>query len=202
VAVVEDDGRKVLDLEPPDRLGPQVLVGDDLERLDVTREHGPGAADGAEVHPPELPQRLLHGLPPVSLAHRALQPQLQQGGGELVHAAGRRGADGPDDVAGLGRRGPGVVDDGALDVDREPLAFLDEWQQAPMGRIAGRVHHAPDPHAIAGLERGDVGVAERCRDVLDAVGPDRDAHQVMASTMALKVGLGRIALEASPGSGR
>src|SRR5439155_9739763 len=48
-----------------------------------------------------------------------------------------------------------------------------------------------------------VGVAERCRHILDPVGRGHDAHsQDTASTMALNVGLGRIAFDASSGFGR
>src|SRR5258706_15317799 len=46
VTVVDDDGREGLDLQPPDRLGAEVLVGHELRLRDVLREHGAGAADG------------------------------------------------------------------------------------------------------------------------------------------------------------
>src|SRR4029453_451387 len=39
VTVVEHDGRKALDLQAPDGLGAEVLVGDDLGLLDELREH-------------------------------------------------------------------------------------------------------------------------------------------------------------------
>src|SRR5688572_2817471 len=76
VAIVDDDRRKRLHLQPPDRLGPEVLVGHDLQLLHVTREHRPGAADGPEVDAAVLAQGVLHGLASVALAHRPLEPQL------------------------------------------------------------------------------------------------------------------------------
>src|SRR5918996_6032763 len=202
VTVVEHDGRERLDLESPDGLRPEVLVGDDLQRLDVAREHGAGAADGPEVHALELAQRVLHGLPPVALARRAFEPELEQGRGELVHPAGRGGADGPGDVARLGRGRAGVVDDGTPDVDGQRLALLDQRQQPPVRGVAGRVDHAGEADTIARLQGLDVGVAERRPDLLDAVDSGRDAHQAMASTMALKVALGRIAFDTRSGFGR
>src|SRR5262245_10192653 len=117
VAVVEHDGGELLDLEPPDGLGAEVLVRHELRLLDVPRQQGTGAADGAEVNPFELLQRVFHGLAAIALADGGLEPQLQQRWRELVHAAGRRGADGADHLPRLGRGRPRVVDDGALDVD-------------------------------------------------------------------------------------
>src|SRR5690349_15394811 len=119
VAIVEDDRRELVDLQSPDRFRAEILVGDDLELLDVAREHRPGAADRAEVHALELLERVLHDLAAVALAHGAFQPELQQRGRELVHPARRRGPDGARDVAGLGGRGPRVIDDGTTDVDRQ-----------------------------------------------------------------------------------
>ena len=68
VAVVDDDGRETLDLEPPDRLGAEVLVGHDLELPDESREHGAGAAEGAEVGRLVPAEGVLDGLGPHALA--------------------------------------------------------------------------------------------------------------------------------------
>src|SRR5256885_2850958 len=178
VAVVDDDRRERLHLEPADRFRAEILVGNELGRLDVPREQRAGAADGAEVHAAILAQRLLHRLAAIALAHRALEPQLQQRRRELVHPARRRGADGADHLAGLGRRRPRVIDDRALDVDRQLLALLDERQQPPMRRVPRRVDDAADAHAIAGLQRLHVGVGQRRRDVLDPIAARRHAHSV------------------------
>src|SRR5688572_13105684 len=78
VAIVDDDRRERLHLQPPDRLGAEVLVGDDLQRLHVARQHRPGAADRAEVDAPVLAQRVLHRLAAIALAHRALEAELQE----------------------------------------------------------------------------------------------------------------------------
>src|SRR4029077_16948931 len=59
VAIVDDDRGKALDLEAADRLGPQIFVGDDRERLDELREPRPGPADRAEVDAPVLLERVL-----------------------------------------------------------------------------------------------------------------------------------------------
>src|SRR5688572_20720699 len=202
VAVVEHDGGKLVDLEPADALGAEVLVRDELRLRDVPREQGAGAADGAEVDALELLQRVLHRLAAIALADGGLEPQLQQRRRELVHAAGRGRADGPDHLPRLGRRRSRVVDDCALDVDGQRLALLDQRQQPAVSGITRRVEHAADPHPIPGLERLHVGVAERRGDVLEAVVAGADAHQPMASTMALNVALGRMAFDACAGFGR
>src|SRR6185436_1192525 len=49
VTVVEHDGREAVDRQPPDRLGAEIFVGDDLSLLDELREHRAGAADATEV---------------------------------------------------------------------------------------------------------------------------------------------------------
>src|SRR4029453_9447896 len=63
VTVVEHDGRKRFDFQAPDRLGAEILVGDDLGFLDELREHRTGATDADEVHRPILLERVLHRLP-------------------------------------------------------------------------------------------------------------------------------------------
>src|ERR1700675_5109495 len=50
VAVVDDDDGEALDLESPDGLGTEVLVGHDLELLHEGGEHRARAADGTKVH--------------------------------------------------------------------------------------------------------------------------------------------------------
>src|SRR6476660_3669584 len=80
VTVVEHDGRETVDLQPPDRLGAEVFVGDDLGFLDELREHRAGTADAAEVRGPVLLERVLHRLPTIALADGALQARLEQGG--------------------------------------------------------------------------------------------------------------------------
>src|SRR6266478_7978004 len=78
VAVVDHDGRKRLDLETPDRLRAEILVGDDLDALHEPREHGAGAPDGAEVDAFVLLECILDRLRAGALAHGGLEPQLDQ----------------------------------------------------------------------------------------------------------------------------
>src|SRR4029453_15094825 len=98
--------------------------------------------------------------------------------------------------------GARVVDDRALHIDRQLLALLQQRKQAAVRGVARGVEHAADPHAIPGLQRLDVGVAERRGDVLDPVAAGRDAHQETASTMRFNGGLGPIAFDRSAGFGR
>src|SRR4029453_9776084 len=49
VTVVDDHGREPLDLEPADRFGAEILVGDHLELLHESREYGPRPADRGSV---------------------------------------------------------------------------------------------------------------------------------------------------------
>src|SRR6266511_5781834 len=126
VAVIEHGGRKALDLEPADGLGAEILVGHHVELLDEAREHGPGPADGAEVHRLVLLERGLDGLGARALAQGPLEAQGEERGCELVHPPTRCWPDRAHDLARPGRRGPCVIDDLALDVDGQRLARSDE----------------------------------------------------------------------------
>src|SRR5712691_2764906 len=178
VAVVNHDNREVLNLEASDGFGAEVLVGDDLELLHVLGEHRARAADSAEVDALVLPERVLHGLPAMALADGRLEPELQQGGRELVHPAAGGGSDRADDVARPCRRWPRVVDDLSPHVDRQRLTRFDEGPEPPVRGVARRVQHARDPHPVAGLQLLDVRVAERRCDLLDSVSSGRHAHRV------------------------
>src|SRR5206468_2429295 len=135
MAVVDDDRRKALDFKTTDRLGAQIFVRDDRELLDELREHRAGAADGAEIDAPVLAERVLDRLRAIALADGPLEPEPEEGRRELVHPARRRRADRAHDVAGAGRRRPGVVDDLAARVEGEPLALLDEPVEATVGEV-------------------------------------------------------------------
>src|SRR5256885_10012436 len=92
--------------------------------LDNLRGPRAGTADGAEIDAPVLAERVLDRLRAVALADRPLEPEPEEGRRELVHPARRRRADRAHDVAGSGRRRPGVVDDLAARVEGELLAPL------------------------------------------------------------------------------
>src|SRR5947207_2099864 len=64
------------------------------------------------------------------------------------------------------RRWARVIDDLALDVDRQPLALLDQRQEPAVGGVARGIDDARDADPIAGLERFDVGVRQRRANVL------------------------------------
>src|SRR4029453_983375 len=174
VTVVDDHGREPLDLEPADRFGAEILVGDHLELLHESREYGPRPADGAEVDALVLPESILDGLGARTLADGALQAELEELGGELVHAPARGGSDGADHVARPGGRRARVVDDLPLDVDGERLAGLHERHQARVRGIARGVEHARDANPVARLERLDVVVAQRRPDLREAVRREGD----------------------------
>src|SRR5215831_2153177 len=203
VAVVDDDGREPLDLEAANGFRAQIFVGYDFHALHEARKQSPGAADGAEVDAFVLLEGVLDRLRARALAHGGLEAQLDQRRRELVHAAAGGGADRPDDVPRPGRRRAGVVDDLTPDVDRQLFALLDQRPEAPVRRVARSVYDSVDPHPVARPEGLDVRIAQRCRDVLEAVGRGGDAHrQETASTMAFNVGLGRIAFDVSSRFGR
>src|SRR5712691_9305626 len=178
VTVVDDDGRKGLDFKTTDSLSTQIFVGDYRKLLHELREHRAGAADGAEVDTLVLAERVLHRLPAVALSDRPLEPELEKRGRELVHPARRRRTDRAHDVARARRRRPRVIDDLAAQVEWELLALLDQREEPAVRGVARRIEDARDPHAIARLQRLDVGVAERRPHLLDPVGPRRDAHSV------------------------
>src|SRR6185295_13413236 len=59
VHVAADDRREALDLEPLDRLGAEIFVGDDVKALHRLRKERARAADREEVDGLALLQRLL-----------------------------------------------------------------------------------------------------------------------------------------------
>src|SRR5215813_958555 len=169
VAVVDDDGREALDLEPADGLCAQVLVGHHLELLDECGEHGARATDGPEVDGLVLAQSVLHRLRTCTLADRALQAERQELRGELVHTPACGRPDGAHDVAGPRGRRPRVVDDLPLDVDGKRLAGLHQRQQASVRGVACSIDDPRDADAVAGLQGLDVRVAQRRRHLLEPV---------------------------------
>src|SRR5262245_13173818 len=92
VAVVDDNGREVLDRQPADRLRAKVVVGDHLDLLHELGKNGAGAADGAEVDAFVLLEGVLDGLGAGPLADGALQSEAEQPRRVLVHAPTCRGA--------------------------------------------------------------------------------------------------------------
>src|SRR5258705_2219019 len=166
MAVVDDDGRKPLDLEAADRFGTEIFIGHHFEFLHEGREHRPRSADGAEVDGLVLLEGILDGLGACALAQRSLQPEGEEPRGELVHAPARGRPDGADHVPGPGGRRPGVADDLLLVVDGERLARLHERHQAGVRSVARGVEHARDAHTITRPERLQVLVAQRPADLL------------------------------------
>src|SRR5437879_12273360 len=83
VAVVDDERRKALDLEPSDRLGAQVLVRDDLELLHELRQHRARAPDRAEVDRLVPLQGVPDALGARALADRRFEAEREQPGCEL-----------------------------------------------------------------------------------------------------------------------
>src|SRR3982751_23025 len=78
VTVVEDDGREAVHVQTTNRLGAEILVGDDLGLRDELREDGTRATDRAEVHARVLLQRVLHRLTTIALADRSLEAEREQ----------------------------------------------------------------------------------------------------------------------------
>src|SRR5262245_20879313 len=103
VTVVDHDRWKILHLQAPDRLGAEILVGDDLGFLDEARQHGARATDRPEVHRLVLLQRVLHQLRPPALADRAFEAEPHEARRVLVHASTRGRADRSDYLAGARR---------------------------------------------------------------------------------------------------
>src|SRR4029453_5524709 len=68
MAVVDDDGRKILDPEPADLFGTEIFIGHDFELPHEGREYRPRSADGAEVDGLVLLEGILDGLGPRTLA--------------------------------------------------------------------------------------------------------------------------------------
>src|SRR5438552_8604493 len=129
VAVIDHDGREILDLDAPDGLRPEVFVRDDVDLPDEPRQHGARASNRAEVDALELHERVLHRLRARALPHGPLEAELQQRRRELVHAAARRGSDRPDHVPRPRRRRAGVVDDLAAHVEGQRPPRLDQRQE-------------------------------------------------------------------------
>src|SRR5206468_1649292 len=71
-----------------------------------------------------------------------------------------------------------VIDDLALDVDRQPLALVDQWQQPAMSGVARGIDDARDANAITGLQQQHVRVGQRRADLFDPVGGRRHTHSV------------------------
>src|SRR5207245_11643656 len=109
--------------------------------------------DCAEVNALALLERVLSRLPAIALADRPLEPELRERGRELVQAAGRRRPDGADDGARPRRRRARVIDDLALDVDRQSLALLDQRQESAVSSVTRRIDDARDAAALTRLER-------------------------------------------------
>ena len=189
VAVVDDDGGEVDDLQAGHRLGAELGLGDDLVADDALGEQGAGAAGGGEVHGGVV----LHGLLDLgraqALADHAFEavPHEQRRVG--VHAAAGRGPGRADDVAGLGRARPHVVDDGAPQLERQLLAGLDERDEPLVGRVARLVDHAGDLHGVTGAQVLDGLVREGGRDLLDGhrSSPPSELHGLVPLRVALHV---------------
>src|SRR3982075_3800899 len=149
VAVIDHDGREILDLDAPDGLRPEVLVRDDVDLPDEPGQHGTRTSDRAKVDALELHERVFHRLRARAFPHGPLEAEFQQRRRELVHATTRRGSDRPDHVARPRRRGAGVVDDLAAQVEGQRPPRLDQREQPAMGRVTGRVDHARDADAVS-----------------------------------------------------
>ena len=171
MAIVDHDGGEVLHLEPADGLRAQVLVGDDLELLHERDSTAPAPPMAPKYTARYCLSASFTGWERSPLPMVPLSPSRKQRRGEPVHPAAGGGPDGADDLAGARRRGSGVVDDLAADVDRKRLARLGQREQPPVGGVARGVEHAGDADAIPRLERLDVGVAQRRLDLLDPVAP-------------------------------
>src|SRR5688572_6011848 len=80
VEIVHDDYREFLDEEAVDRLGPEIIVSDDLGLPYTIRQQRRRTLDGPEVHATVLPHRLDHRLGAHSLPIIPLKPRSIRSG--------------------------------------------------------------------------------------------------------------------------
>lgn len=170
-AVDAYDSVEILHLQPANRLRSQILVAHGCFFLDGLRQQRRSAADGDKVHGSVLPDGLHHLCRTAALPDHALQPQRQQRRRVGIHSIAGGGAGGANDLTGLRRGGPHIVNGLPRQLHRQRLSLLQAAAQPLMGGVPCRIQRAAEQHLVPRLQGRNVRFRQRQSDMLHALPP-------------------------------